>query len=133
MAITHAEVKKIVTSTVSENGLTRLRVHDDYIEFSCGITLFPVQVDLTPFQLRCLLHGFGFKCDWDEPVTFERLMAIEEARDCVESEGRVSIGIFDFWCPEDDYSTWHLIDPDFVSLQSMRQVYLLLEVAGVGE
>jgi hypothetical protein len=83
-----------------------------------------IQIEsLTPFRLRCLLHGLGIACDWDQPVTFERLMELERAVE--DGASVVEIGGWNF-VKYEDKTTWMCGDWD---ITTMREVHLLLEAA----
>lgn len=87
----------------------------------------------TPFQVRCGCFAIGIACDWDEPVTFERLMELEWAKDIsFESEGHAVE--FNLKTHRFDFRKWDdgWLCNDKMPTKIMRQVHLLLEVAGVG-
>lgn len=110
---------------------------DDYVEVwnDKGDPLIGFNLTIaTPLQVRFGCFAIGIRCDWDEPVSFERLMAIEGARSTCSN-------VVDFSTPTRTYAfigidngetiTWRCNKTDKVT--TMRQVHLLLSAAGVGE
>lgn len=132
-----ATFEKIVggyNTAINENELF-VRLSKGYVDLKQHDDLLVVGDDLTPFRLRCLLHGLGIKCDWDEPVTFERLMELFGAVSFCDG-GKVCLAIqpyFEFHRNENGSYYYVYPDGSCVTLITMRQVHLLLEAAGVGK
>lgn len=108
---------------------------DGLVVLNQGRDLVTINIeDLTPFRLRCLLHGLGIKCDWDEPVTFERLMELDGAisdrnnTQVIFVLGRLPSLRFAYSAT---LNSW--VDRDTGrDITTMKQVHILLEAAGVG-
>jgi len=87
----------------------------------------------SPFRLRCLLHGLGIKCDWDEPVTAKFLESIPNAQWMGSHLDWILVIAgtvrFDFVF---DTKGGGWILKQWPNVQTQRQVHLLLEAAGVG-
>ncbi len=118
---------KTATVTTEENGIVEVWFDGNgEIAIAQGADVVEL-LEPSPFRLRCLLHGLGIKCDWDEPVTFERLMELEGA---VAADDGVL-----FSSDENEYyfgelaEGWHNNKIGIVT--TMRQVHLLLEAAGI--
>lgn len=96
-----------------------------------------VQLNLrktTPDKLRHCLYSIGIKCDWDEPVTFERLMELDGAisdrnnTQVIFVLGRLPSLRFAYSAT---LNSW--VDRDTGrDITTMKQVHILLEAAGVG-
>lgn len=83
----------------------------------------------TPFQVRCGCFAIGIQCDWDAEVTFERLMDIHGAVTIGTRQNNVEFGIISF--SRDSFAGAPWICDQTKIVNTMRQVHLLLEAAGV--
>ncbi len=124
---------KTATVTTEENGCVEVWF-DGNGEISIAQGADVVELaEPTPFRLRCLLHGLGIKCDWDQPVNFERLMELEGALSMSFNESEVYVGHYSFEVGQIMDRKWwcNPRTKDGFPITTMRQVHLLLEAASV--